>query len=160
MERVDYLLTAMEPCTKPAYCLVLALVQSQRNKGDETISYYSFEQDFITVDEKEEQISKKNQISAQGLTAETKHAQKPAAKANIASDTAPSHKTYTQPRDMSKVDCYNCGKSGHFSRDCRLPRKDKKTFNNGGASCSDCNRKRGHGNGRSKQNASLATEGT
>jgi len=71
VERIDFLLTAMEPCTKPAYRLILTLVQSQRNKGDEEVNYETFEQDFITVDEKEEQVSKKNRISARGLTAET-----------------------------------------------------------------------------------------
>ena len=64
MERVDFLLTAMEPCTKPAYGLILTLVQSKRNKSDEDVDYLTFEQDFITVDEKEELVAKKNRLTA------------------------------------------------------------------------------------------------
>ena len=31
--------------------------------------------------------------------------------------------------DVSKVECYNCHKFGHFSRDCRLPKnKFKRRF--------------------------------
>ncbi len=60
MERINFLLTAMEPCTKPAYRLILTLVQSKRNKGDKDVDYATFEQDFITVNKKDELMAKKN----------------------------------------------------------------------------------------------------
>ena len=144
LERVDFLLTAMEPCKKPAYRLILTLVQSKRNKGDEDVDYTTFGQDFITVDEKDELIAKKNRQTARGLNAALTFDSKPVTKANAAeSDNKP--KASYPPRDMSKVDCHNCGKFGHFSRDCRLPRKDKKAFNTN-VSRSDRNRKRGNRN--------------
>jgi hypothetical protein len=54
---------------EPAYRLILTLVQSKRNKGEEDVDYATFEQDFITVDEKDELMAKKNRMNARGLTA-------------------------------------------------------------------------------------------
>ena len=38
----------------------------------------------------------------------------------------------TQGHDMSNVECYNCGKKGHYSKDCRETRKNNRDQNNGG----------------------------
>ena len=103
-------------------------------------------------------MAKKTRQHARGLNAALTIDSKTAAKAN-AVESIVKPKAYP-PRDMSKVDCHNCGKFGHFSRDCRLPRKDKKPFH-ANASRSDRNHKRGNNNGRTaKQNANLASEGT
>ena len=32
----------------------------------------------------------------------------------------------TGNKDLDKVTCYNCRKKGHFSKDCRVPKKDLK----------------------------------
>ena len=105
VERVDFLLTAMEPCTEPAYQLWLkanatTLTRISTKKPLNRISSWLMK--------KEEQISKKNRMDAQGFIADaTTKSTTSEAKANSAqSESVLSYKPATT-QDMSKIDCNN-----------------------------------------------------
>jgi hypothetical protein len=123
-ELVDYILTAMNTTTKTIYVLTIQFFQQARETGH-PVSFNSIENKLLSIDEKMAREKASNKV-AQGYAVQPaklnfRGQRKPKASAHVATDKP-------EPKDMSKVKCYNCNEFGHFANNCpkKKPRDDKK----------------------------------